>query len=110
MPSDTWRDVERWVAKDLCGERVHSGDKSDERDVRSDTLSVEVKHRITAIPANVQKYVDQIRKNKRRGTIPFVYAHKPGTRRDSAVVYIEYGDFKTLLKKAGLVECEDEGV
>lgn len=93
----------------LCGERVHPHEKRDERDVRSKYLSVEVKHRINAIPASVAKFIAQIRRNARKNTIGFVVAHKPGTRRDSAVIYIEFKEFERLLRLAGMVPCQKEG-
>lgn len=105
-PTKTWRDVEKWYATRLGAERVHSGDKRDERDVRSKFLSVEVKHRIEAIPASVKRYIAQIKKNARKGTIGFVIAHEPGTRRESAVVYIEFREFEKLLRAAGYAPQE----
>lgn len=102
-PTKTWQDVERWYAQDLGAERVRGDDKRDERDIKSAHLSVEVKHRIEAIPASVKRYIAQIAKYAKRGTIPFVIAHTPGTRRESAVVYITYKDFKRLLQRAGFV-------
>lgn len=105
--TDTWKDTERWVAKRLCARRVAGNDHSTERDVESKYLSVEVKHRISAIPASVRNYLAQIKRNSKRGTIGFVFAHTPGTRRDNAVVYIEFKDFERLLKAAGFVPCQD---
>ncbi len=103
MPTKTWRDYERWVATALGGERVHSGDKRDERDVRAPGLSVEVKHTLGIIPAAVQKALDQAKRNAKLNTLPFVVAHRPGTRRNKAVVYIAFEDFIKLLERAGLV-------
>jgi hypothetical protein len=76
--------------------------------VRSKYLSVEIKHRIEAVPKTVRKYLTQAKKNAKRGTLPFVIAHTPRTRLDSAVVYIEFKDFEWLLAKAGFAPGKEE--
>jgi hypothetical protein len=99
-PPDTWRDLERFVADYLDGERTHWAPE----DVRAQGFAVEVKHG-KQIPKTVLKWWDQALRNA--GTrVPLLVLHPLRWKREDSLVCLTLRQLKEILNETGEEEID----
>jgi hypothetical protein len=90
-PPDTWRDLERFVADYLDGERTHWAPE----DVRAQGFAVEVKHG-KQIPKTILKWWAQAETNRGERQ-PLLVLHPIGWKREYSLVCLPLKEFKEIL-------------
>lgn len=88
MPTNTWKAVERGIAKLLDGRRV--GILGD-HDVEAGVWDIEVKHG-KQIPKTILKWWSQANKNTREGQKPMLVLHYPRQSLEDCLVFVRLGD------------------
>lgn len=89
-PSSTWKNLERFVAKYLGGERTHWALE----DARAGELAIECKHG-KQIPRTILKWWDQAQANA-GDRIPVLVMHPPYWKMEKSLVCIELETFRRL--------------
>ncbi len=88
MPTDTWKAVERGVAKLLGGRRVGI---LGNHDVEAEYWDIEVKHG-KQIPKTLLKWWAQAQTNTREGQRPMLILHYPRQKLKDCLVIVKLGD------------------
>ena len=91
QPTQTWKHTERRIARQLGGRRMGPG--ADRADVRSEWLSIEVKHR-KQTPAWLKHAVAQARGDAAPDQLGIAVLHEAGQRSDSDLVVLALADFR----------------
>ena len=92
------KSLERWIAKDLNGERIGILGKEDVV-IHHGCFSLEVKERKT-LPVFIWKSMAQAQRNAaKRGYRPGVVLHELGKEHEQDIVLCRYKDFKEILEK-----------
>lgn len=91
----TWKNVEREVAARLGGERipVSGRQRGDAPDISHDWLSIEVKHRKSAVPKWQLEGMKQAEASVRGNQLPILIIHAKGQRFDDCLVQLRLSDF-----------------
>jgi hypothetical protein len=92
------KSLERFIAKDLGGERIGILGKEDVV-VHHGCFSLETKER-KVIPVFIWKSMEQAERNAaKRGYRPGVVLHRLGQDHGKDIVILKYEDFKSLIKQ-----------
>lgn len=95
--NNTWKDVERAIARYLGGERLSNHALGLETpDVETSRYSIEVKHR-KALPQWIVAAMDQARDNATPGKLPLTVLHQAGQRHDNDLALIRLKDLADWL-------------
>jgi len=87
-PTNTWRSIERGVAKLLHGRRVGI---LGNQDVETDLFDVEVKHG-KQVPKTIGKWWKQALRNCREDKKPLLVMHYPRQRLEDSLVIVRLRD------------------
>ncbi len=99
--NDTWKDVERAIARYVGGERLSNHALGLETpDVETEHYSIEVKHR-KALPQWIVAAMAQARRNASAGKLPLVILHQAGARHDNDLVVMRLRDMAEMGAWAG---------
>jgi hypothetical protein len=93
-PPQTWKAVERAVARLLGGRRCHF----EGQDVECERFSVEVKHG-GQIPSTVLKWWAQAERNTRDGKQPLLVLHPSGAEYAESLAMVRLADLLRLLNE-----------
>ena len=92
MPTDTWKDFNRWVCRKFGGERTWVGEEgSDCYDTFPFTIECKYGRQV---PKKLEKYMQQVEGDAGPGTIPIVVMKRTGMANDEAYVMMRISVFQ----------------
>ena len=96
MGKDSWKDLERKIAKDIKGKRVLNKGISAPDVIKGDNIIVEAKRRKSFSLSKSMEQVEEYRKDKKQ--ILVVIRREPG--KNNLQVFIKFSNLKRLIKNS----------